>query len=86
MTRKLEELFDLPPSVDEVDRAVTALPQQRDTLAALDATIDKIDAALPAVRGLEATDAEMDDLAMGFRSHIHTLSQSCHRQTHALCA
>lgn len=64
MTRKLEELFDLPPSVNEVDRAVTTLPQQRDTLAALDATIDKIDAALPAVRGLEATDAEMDDLAM----------------------
>lgn len=64
MTRKLEELFDLPPTDREVDRAVPALPQQRDTLAALDSTIDKIDAALPAVRGLEATDAEMDDLAM----------------------
>ncbi len=63
MTRKLEELFDLPPSVEEVDRAVPAMAENRHTLAALDATIDKIDAALPAVRGLEATDAEMDDLA-----------------------
>jgi len=64
MNRKLEELFDLPPSVDEVDRAIPALPQQREALAALDVTIDKIDAALPAVKGLEATDFEMDDLAM----------------------
>lgn len=63
MTRKLEELFDLPPTAKEVDVAVPALATNRDTLAALDDTIDKIDAALPAVRGLEATDSEMDDLA-----------------------
>jgi hypothetical protein len=63
MTRKLEELFDLPPTAQEVDAAVPALVTNRDTLAALDDTIDKIDAALPAVRGLEATDSEMDDLA-----------------------
>lgn len=64
MNRKLEELFDLPPSVDNVDQVIPALPQQREALAALDVTIDKIDAALPAVKGLEATDSEMDDLAM----------------------
>lgn len=63
MTRKLEELFDLPPTPQEIDTAVPAIPQHKETLAALDATIDKIDAALPAVRGLEATDSEMDDLA-----------------------
>ena len=63
MTRKLEELFDLSPTQQEVDDAVPAIPQSRATLAALDDTIDKIDAALPAVRGLEATDTEMDDLA-----------------------
>jgi len=63
MTRKLEELFDLPPTPQEIDVAVPTIPQNRETLAALDATIDKIDAALPAVRGLEATDTEMDDLA-----------------------
>lgn len=63
MSRKLEELFDLPPTSQEVDSAVPALPQNREALAALDETIDKIDHALPAVRGLEATDTEMDELA-----------------------
>lgn len=63
MTRKLEELFDLPPTQPEIDAAVPAIPQNKQTLAALDDTIDKIDAALPAVRGLEATDTEMDELA-----------------------
>lgn len=63
MTRKLEELFDLPPTPQEVDVAVPAIPTARETLAALDQAIDKIDSALPAVRGLDATDQEMDSLA-----------------------
>lgn len=63
MTRKLEELFDLPPTTDEVDAAIPDLPANRETLAALDAAIDKIDEALPAVRGLESTDTEMDELS-----------------------
>ena len=63
MNRKLEELFDLPPTHKEVDTAVPALPTNRETLRTLDETIDKIDAALPDVRGLDATDQEMDELA-----------------------
>ncbi len=63
MTRKLEALFDLPPTTAEVDAAVPALTTNRETLAALDDTIDKINDALPAVRGLDATDTEMDELA-----------------------
>ena len=63
MTRKLEELLDLPPTEQEIDSALPALPHNRDTLAALDDTINKIDAALPAVKGLESTDTEMDELA-----------------------
>jgi hypothetical protein len=63
MTRKLEELFDLPPSNKEIDLAVPALEENRNTIIALDQAIDKIDAALPAVRGLESTDQEMDELA-----------------------
>jgi hypothetical protein len=63
MTRKLEELFDLPPSQQEIDTAVPELPTNRETLAAIDDAIDKIDSALPAVKGLESTDTEMDDLA-----------------------
>jgi hypothetical protein len=64
MTRKLEELFDLAPSVEKP--AVPA-PQPaedlRSQLQTLDDTIDKIDAALPGVRGLEANDTEMDSLS-----------------------
>jgi hypothetical protein len=62
MTKKLEELFDLPPS--DVDSDVdTPLPVTRETIAAIDSAIDKIDEALPGVRGLESSDQEMDDLA-----------------------
>jgi hypothetical protein len=65
MTRKLEELFDLPQETQDSDPAEPGndiaenLPVISDTLR----DIDKIEAALPAVRGLEASDSEMDDLA-----------------------
>jgi hypothetical protein len=63
MTRKLSELFDLPPTTDEIDSAIPDLPTSRETLQALDTAIDKIDNALPAVRGLDSTDTEMDELS-----------------------
>ena len=68
---KLEELFDMSRTSDAGDThhdsddseagndIETNLPVLPDTLAAL----DKIESALPAVRGLEASDSEMDDLA-----------------------
>ena len=67
MTKKLEELFDLPDTQELRDSdpaepgndIETNLPVLPETLASL----DKIEAALPAVRGLEASDAEMDELA-----------------------
>jgi len=67
MTRKLESLFDLPPSTPAVEDAVEPAPPPaedfRAQLQALDETIDKIDLALPGVRGLEANDTEMDSLS-----------------------
>jgi hypothetical protein len=63
MTRKLEELFDLPPSSPEEEQTAPTLEQNRATLTVIDDAIDKIDAALPAVRDLEASDTEMDELA-----------------------
>jgi hypothetical protein len=68
MTKKLEDLFDLAPNQQGSDDSDTAhpgndiegnLPILPETLIAL----DKIESALPAVRGLEASDQEMDDLA-----------------------
>ena len=63
MTRKLESLFDLPLSTAEADTAVPSIETSRLALAELDDNIDKINTALPAVRGLESSDKEMDDLA-----------------------
>ena len=63
MTRKLEELFDLPPTQHDVDTSLPSIPENKEKLAVIDEAIDKIDAALPAVKGLDATDQEMDELA-----------------------
>lgn len=63
MTRKLEELFDLPPTTEEINTAIPSIDENRNTIVALDQAIDKIDSALPAVKGLDATDSEMDSLA-----------------------
>jgi hypothetical protein len=65
MTRKLEELFELPPSEDApvTDAGSTPAQDLRSQLQTLDDNIDKIDLALPGVRGLEANDEEMDGLA-----------------------
>ena len=61
--KKLEELFDLPPTTDEIDTAIPKLAENRVALAELDATIDKVEAALPQVRGLELADEEFDKLS-----------------------
>jgi hypothetical protein len=66
MTRKLESLFDLPPSDTVLEEPVIPASSAEDfrtQLQTLDDTIDKVDAALPGVRGLESTDQEMDELA-----------------------
>jgi hypothetical protein len=65
MTRKLEELFELPPSEDALETDAGSPPVQdlRTQLQILDENIDKVDAALPGVRGLESSDEEMDGLA-----------------------
>lgn len=62
MTRKLQELFDLAQSgSDELDE-----PLPENTLEITEQTlnnIEKINTALPQVRGLEAADNEIDELA-----------------------
>jgi hypothetical protein len=62
MTKKLEELFELPQ--DEIDTLSRPIPENAEliTTTALE-TLDKIETALPQVRGLDAADGEMDELA-----------------------
>jgi hypothetical protein len=62
MTRKLEELFDLPREESVTDDPSPPVESPIISPETLD-NIDKIEAALPMVRGLEASDTEMDDLA-----------------------
>jgi hypothetical protein len=65
MSKKLEDLFNLQPLAD-VPMSVAQIQQIEDdkqALAEVDEAIDKIDAALPTVRDLEASDKEMDELA-----------------------
>jgi len=68
MTKKLEELFDLPTTeglVDEVtpDNVPEPIPENNPVMQNTLSELDKVQAALPLVRGLEASDTEMDDLA-----------------------
>jgi len=62
MTKKLEELFELPID-DEVNTQVFENTQVSFVTQETYDTLQKIEIALPQVRGLEASDNEMDELA-----------------------
>ena len=66
MTKKLSELFNLPENLPEdatPEQAQQQIQQHQETFAEIDSAIDKIDSALPGVKGLEASDQELDELA-----------------------
>jgi len=63
MTKKLSELFELP--ADDTDANEHMLEKVEVDIVTQEAydTLTKIENALPQVRGLEASDTEMDTLA-----------------------
>jgi hypothetical protein len=65
MTKRLEELFEFDKleTAEESDTPVLTVEQTRAAIVAIDTNIDKIDLALPAVRDLDASDRELDELA-----------------------
>lgn len=69
MTKKLEEIFNLPPSEESEDIPLLAntaeltTEEKREIIHRVDDLTDKIDAALPAIRGLEFEDQELDEYA-----------------------
>lgn len=86
MSKKLEELFNIasPNDGDEeiqemfegsADEELDNIDTSRSILADVDSAIDKIDAALPTVRDLEASDREMDDLASMAKDHFENLME-----------
>lgn len=64
MTKKLEEMFDLDPIEEQEENELTTPIEQANTPIPADTikNIDKIESALPTVKGLEASDQEMDEL------------------------
>lgn len=63
MTKRLEELFGFPPAEDAAEPSPQPTQEHIPALNESLAQLDKIELALPAVRGLESSDGEMDDLA-----------------------
>lgn len=66
MSRKIEEIFDLPSANDHDNENFSAIDEPGLDLAKLQETLetaDKIDQALPAVRDLETLDKDMDEYA-----------------------
>ena len=63
MTKKLEELFNLPGSGATPEESHQTIEENRELIYEVDLAIDKIDAALPTVRDLETGDKELDELA-----------------------
>ena len=69
MTKKLEEFFNLPPTVstvveEELPKKSTEqlMTEAREVFSAL-TTAERVDLALPTVVGLELHDSEMDEIA-----------------------
>ena len=62
MTRKLQELFDLDSS-EPNELMLPVLENAEEVTTTAMTNLEKIEAALPQVRGLEAADIEMDELA-----------------------
>ena len=67
MTKRLESLFNLPPTDDPMDptvsEATSFVNENKDIISEVNAAIDKIDAALPTVHDLDTGDDELDELA-----------------------
>ncbi len=63
MTKKLSELFELPTIEHDVNEDIIEKAQVDIVTQETYDTLEKIENALPQVRGLEASDNEMDDLA-----------------------
>jgi hypothetical protein len=62
MTKKLEALFGFDKLEEPVSNSLTT-EETHTAIVQIDDTIDKIDAALPGIRDLAASDRELDELA-----------------------
>ena len=73
MTKKLEELFNLPSTDATAEEAEHLIEENRDIITEVNLAIDKIDAALPTVHNLDTGDSELDELAQLAQSKAEDL-------------
>ena len=75
ITKRLEELFNLPINTDDTtaEQANDFIRDNQAVITEVDLAIDKIDAALPTVRDLETGDSELDELAQLAQSKAEDL-------------
>jgi hypothetical protein len=73
MTKKLEELFNLPSADSTAEEAEQVIEENRDIITEVNLAIDKIDAALPTVHNLDTGDSELDELAQLAQSKAEDL-------------
>ena len=73
MTKKLSELFELPEENDRLNEDVIENAEIEIISQETYSTLEKIENALPQVRGLEASDTEMDELATLAKSSYQDL-------------
>lgn len=73
MTKKLEELLNLPSSDSTPEESLAIFEENKELLKEVDNAIDKIDAALPGVRDLDTADSELDELAQLAKSKAEDL-------------
>lgn len=78
MTKKLEELFDLPPSESIGDHLINTshltIEDTQNIISNVDTTIDKIDAALAEVSDVDKSDLELDEIADLAKKSFNDLS------------
>ena len=63
MTKKLEQLFDLASSDEPMNELELPLEEASEVTETALSNLEKIENALPQVKGLDASDNEMDELA-----------------------
>jgi hypothetical protein len=78
MTKKLEELFDLPSSESISDHLIDSshltIEDTKTIISNVDTTIDKIDAALAEVSDVDQSDSELDEIANLAKKSFEDLS------------
>ncbi len=78
MTKKLEELFDLPSSESIgdhlIDSSQLTIEDTKTIISNVDTTIDKIDAALAEVSDVDKSDNELDEIADMAKKSFEDLS------------